>query len=223
VLDAACAGRVGVLALQGDVREHIRVLAELGAASVEVRTDADLDAVDALVLPGGESTTMSVLLDSSGLLEPLRRRLGAGMPAFGTCAGMILLASEIVDGRPDQHRLNAIDIGVRRNAFGRQIDSFETDLAIDGFDDPLHAVFIRAPVVEWVRPTVTVLARLTGTDGQSRPVVCQQGPVLVSAFHPELSGDWRLHRLFLESVIHRCPPVPSAAQQEPSGARQEQE
>ena len=139
-----------MLALQGDVREHIRVLAELGAASVEVRTDADLDAVDALVLPGGESTTMSVLLDSSGLLEPLRKRLGAGMPAFGTCAGMILLASEIVDGRPDQHRLSAIDIGVRRNAFGRQIDSFETDLAIDGFDDPLHAVFIRAPVVEWV-------------------------------------------------------------------------
>jgi 5'-phosphate synthase pdxT subunit len=211
---SARAGRVGVLALQGDVREHIRVLAEAGAVPVEVRTAADLDAVDALVLPGGESTTMSVLLGSSGLLEPLRARLSAGMPAFGTCAGMILLASEIVDGRPDQHRLNAIDIGVRRNAFGRQIDSFETDLAIDGFEHPLHAVFIRAPVVEWVEPDVTVLARLTGTDGQARPVVCQQGPVLVSAFHPELSGDIRLHRLFLESVVQRGAPVPFGAGQE---------
>jgi pyridoxal 5'-phosphate synthase pdxT subunit len=222
VPDVARTGRVGVLALQGDVREHVRVLAELGAAPVEVRSDADLDAVDALVLPGGESTTMSVLLDSSGLLEPLRTRLRAGMPAFGTCAGMILLASEIVDGRPDQHRLGAIDIGVRRNAFGRQVDSFETDLAIDGFDDPLHAVFIRAPVVEWVKPGVTVLAGLTGTDGRSRPVVCQQGPVLVSAFHPELSGDQRLHQLFLESVVRRCPPGPSGVREEPSGFREEE-
>jgi pyridoxal 5'-phosphate synthase pdxT subunit len=213
--------QVGVLALQGDVREHVRVLAELGASPAEVRTEADLDTVDAMVLPGGESTTMSVLLDSSGLLEPLRARLRAGMPAFGTCAGMILLASEVVDGRPDQHRLNAIDIGVRRNAFGRQIDSFETDLAIDGVGPSLHAVFIRAPVVEWVGPGVTVLARLTGTDGRSRPVVCQQGPVLVSAFHPELAGDTRLHRLFLESTGAlmsrgaRCrAPVPSGASQE---------
>ena len=126
---------------------------------VEVRTEADLDGVDAMVLPGGESTTMSVLLESSGLLKPLRARLRAGMPAFGTCAGMILLASEVVDGRPDQHRFGAIDIGVRRNAFGRQVDSFETDLAVDGFDGSLHAVFIRAPVVEWVGPGVSVLAR----------------------------------------------------------------
>jgi 5'-phosphate synthase pdxT subunit len=208
-------GRVGVLALQGDVREHIRVLAELGADPVEVRTEADLDGVDAMVLPGGESTTMSVLLGTSGLLEPLRARLRAGLPAFGTCAGMILLASEVVDGRPDQHRFSAIDIGVRRNAFGRQVDSFETDLAVDGFDSSLHAVFIRAPVVEWVGPSVTVLARLTGTDGRSRPVVCREGPVLVTAFHPELSGDGRLHRLFLESTAaYRYAPVPCGASQE---------
>ncbi len=223
--DSARARRIGVLALQGDVREHIRVLAEFGVAPVEVRTDAELAAVDAMVLPGGESTAMSVLLDSSGLLEPLRARLRAGMPAFGTCAGMILLASEVVDGRNDQHRLNAIDIGVRRNAFGRQIDSFETDLAVDGFDGSFHAVFIRAPVVEWVGPRATVLARLTGTDGRSRPVVCQQGPVLVSAFHPELSSDGRLHRLFLESTVHCCKPVSSGASQEPvsSGASEEEE
>jgi 5'-phosphate synthase pdxT subunit len=192
--------RVGVLGLQGDVREHVRALAELGVAPVEVRTPADLAGVDALVLPGGESTTMSLLLESSGLLGPLHDRLSDGMPAFGTCAGMILLAADVVDGRPDQVRLGAIDIGVRRNAFGRQVDSFETDLAVDGLDNQLHAVFIRAPVVEWVGPGVEVLARVTGTDGTSRPVVCRQGPVLVTAFHPELSGDVRLHRLFLESA-----------------------
>jgi pyridoxal 5'-phosphate synthase pdxT subunit len=214
VPEFAGSGRVGVLALQGDVREHIRVLTELGAAPAEVRNAADLAAVDALVLPGGESTTMSVLLESSGLLAPLRARLGAGMPAFGTCAGMILLAAEVVDGRADQHRLGAIDIGVRRNAFGRQVDSFETDLDVAGWDGSLHAVFIRAPVVEWVAPSVTVLARVTGTDGKSRPVVCQQGAVLVSAFHPELSGDVRLHRLFLESAAHRVTAVPCGVSQE---------
>ena len=207
-------GRVGVLALQGDVREHIRVLAELGAAAVEVRTESDLDGVDAMVLPGGESTTMSVLLGSSGLLEPLQARLRAGLPAFGTCAGMILLASEVVDGRPDQHRFNAIDIGVRRNAFGRQIDSFETDLAVDGFDGSLHAVFIRAPVVERVGPRVEVLARVPGADGCARPVVCRQGPVLVAAFHPELAGDVRLHQLFLESARTSRDTVPCGAREE---------
>jgi 5'-phosphate synthase pdxT subunit len=190
--------RVGVLSLQGDVREHVRALAELGVAPVEVRTPADLTGVDALVLPGGESTTMSLLLESSGLLGPLQDRLSHGMPAFGTCAGMILLAADVVDGRPDQIRLGSIDIGVRRNAFGRQVDSFETDLAVDGLDSQLHAVFIRAPLVEWVGPGVEVLARVTGPDGTSRAVVCRQGQVLVSAFHPELSGDLRLHRLFLE-------------------------
>jgi 5'-phosphate synthase pdxT subunit len=188
------------LGLQGDVREHIRALAELGVVPLEVRTPADLSSVEALVLPGGESTTMSLLLRSSGLLAPLRDRLGQGMPAFGTCAGMILLAAEVVDGRPDQEGLGAIDIGVRRNAFGRQVDSFETDLPVDGLDGPVHAVFIRAPVVEWAGPGVKVLAQVPGTDGTRRPVVCRQGPVLVTAFHPELSGDLRLHRLFLESA-----------------------
>jgi pyridoxal 5'-phosphate synthase pdxT subunit len=194
---------VGVLALQGDVRNHLRVLADLGASPAEVRTPADLESVDALILPGGESTTMSVLLVTSGLLEPLRGRLAAGMPAFGTCAGLILLAHEIIDGRPDQERLDAIDIAVRRNAFGRQIDSFETDLTIDGIEgDPLHAVFIRAPVVERTGPGVEVLAAID-TERGSLPVVCRQGPVLVAAFHPELAGDNRLHEVFLQTAVAR--------------------
>jgi 5'-phosphate synthase pdxT subunit len=203
-----------VLSLQGDVREHVRALAELGVAPVEVRVPADLGSVDALVFPGGESTTMSLLLESSGLLPPLRDRLDQGMPVFGTCAGMILLASDIVDGRPDQTRLGAIDIGVRRNAFGRQVDSFETDLLVDGLDRPLHAVFIRAPVVERVGPRVEVLARVPGADGCSRPVVCRQGPVLVAAFHPELAGDVRLHQLFLESARSSRDTVPCGAREE---------
>lgn len=193
--------RVGILALQGDIREHTRALVALGFTPVEVRTPADLETVDALILPGGESTTMSLLLESSGLLGPLKDRLREGMPAFGTCAGMILLSSEIVDGRAGQHRLEAIDIGVRRNAFGRQVDSFETDLEVTGWDTPLHAVFIRAPVVEWVGPDVEVLASVTGKDGIERPVVCRQGPVLVAAFHPELSGDLRLHQEFLAAPM----------------------
>jgi 5'-phosphate synthase pdxT subunit len=194
---------VGVLALQGDVRNHLRALADLGVTPAEVRTPAELEAVDALILPGGESTTMSVLLVSSGLLEPLRGRLAAGMPAFGTCAGLILLAHEVLDGRPDQQQLDAIDIGVRRNAFGRQVDSFETDLTIDGIGgDPLHAVFIRAPVVERTGPDVEVLAALD-TDRGSLPVVCRQGPVLVAAFHPELAGDNRLHEVFLQTAVSR--------------------
>lgn len=193
--------KVGILALQGDVREHARSLAELGSTPVEVRTPADLEVVDALILPGGESTTMSLLLESSGLLEPTRDRLQEGMPAFGTCAGMILLSAEVVDGRADQHKLGAIDIGVRRNAFGRQVDSFETDLDVAGFDGPLHAVFIRAPIVEWVGPDVEVLATVTGKDGKDRPVVCRQGPIIVAAFHPELSGDLRLHQEFLAAPM----------------------
>jgi 5'-phosphate synthase pdxT subunit len=207
-------GRVAVLGLQGDVREHVRALAELGVAPVEVRTPADLASVDALVLPGGESTTMSLLLESSGLLAPLRDRLSEGMPAFGTCAGMILLAADVLDGRPDQERLGAIDIGVRRNAFGRQVDSFETDLVVTGLDGPFHAVFIRAPLVEWVGPGVEILATVTGTDGTSRPVVCRQGPVLVAAFHPELSGDLRLHEVFLACARRRADAVPCGAGEE---------
>ena len=190
---------VGVLALQGDVREHASALVELGAQPVEVRSPDDLAGVESLVLPGGESTTMSLLLDSSGLYRPVAERLADGMPAFGTCAGMILLAADVLDGRADQRPFSSIDISVRRNAFGRQVDSFETDLAVSGLgDEPVHAVFIRAPVVERAGPDVEVLATVRGQDGTDRPVVCRQGPVLVSSFHPELSGDLRMHELFLK-------------------------
>ena len=183
--------KAGVLALQGDVREHAAVLSELWAHAVEVRVPSDLAGVDALVLPGGESTTISMLLQSSGLFEPVRERLADGMPAFGTCAGMILLAAAVLDGRPDQQTFAAVDIDVRRNAFGRQVDSFEAVLDVAGVG-AVPAVFIRAPFVERVGEGVEVLASVDG-----HPVVCRQGPVLVAAFHPELSGDLRLHELFL--------------------------
>jgi 5'-phosphate synthase pdxT subunit len=196
--EIGAAGRaVGVLALQGDVREHVRVLTDLGQEAHEVRTPADLAGVDALVLPGGESTTMSILLESSGLLQPLRDRLRQGMPALGTCAGMILLAAEVSDGRSDQETLAAIDIGVRRNAFGRQVDSFEADLTVAGLDQPFHAVFIRAPAVERVGDGVETLAVVPDAGGAPRPVLCRQGNVLVAAFHPELSRDPRIHQMFL--------------------------
>lgn len=190
---------VGVLALQGDFREHVEVLGRLGAVAREVRSPADLDGCGALVMPGGESTTMSLLLESSGLLGPLGERLRAGLPVLGTCAGMIILASDVIDGRPGQHHFGAIDISVRRNAFGRQRDSFETDLDVVGLDRPLHAVFIRAPIVERAGPGVQVLASVATAAGP-KPVVCRQGPVLVSSFHPELVGDVRLHQLFLQGV-----------------------
>ena len=185
--------RMGVLALQGDVAEHVAALSALGAEVIEVRTPAQLDAVDGLVLPGGESTALSILLESSGLRPLIEERLAAGMPAFGTCAGMILLAREVLDGRPDQKSMGAIDLSVRRNAFGSQAASFEASLDVAGLDGgPVNAVFIRAPVVERAGPTVEVLARI-----DDRPVLARQGPVLACAFHPELVGDLRLHDLFL--------------------------
>ncbi|MDP9071811.1 MAG: pyridoxal 5'-phosphate synthase glutaminase subunit PdxT [Actinomycetota bacterium] len=192
--------KVGVLALQGDVAEHVCALAELGAHPVEVRSPQDLAAIDALVLPGGESTTMSLLLASSALFQPVSERLHDGMPAFGTCAGMILLASEVLDGRPDQRSFAAIDVAVRRNAFGRQVDSFEAPLEVDGVPGgPFEAVFIRAPVVERTGEDVEVLATVAPPGrSEPQPVLCRQGAVLVTAFHPELSGDLRLHQLFLE-------------------------
>ena len=188
--------KVGVLALQGAVARHQRALADSGATPLAVRTPADLNEVDALVVPGGESTTISMLLESSGLFDPVAERLAAGMPVFGTCAGMILLAAGILDGRPDQRSWAAIDVDVRRNAFGRQVDSFEADLDVDGIGgEPFHAVFIRAPVVERAGAGVDVLASVG-----DRPVLVRQGHVLVSSFHPELTADGRLHRYFLEEV-----------------------
>jgi len=187
--------KVGLLALQGAVAPHADAFRLLGATPVEVRTPAQLADVDALVIPGGESTTMSKLLDTSGLAEPLAERLAEGLATFGTCAGMIVLARTVLDGRADQRCYDAIDVTVRRNAFGRQVDSFEADLAVDGLEDPFPAVFIRAPFVEEVGDGVEVLARVDG-----HPVLCRQGPVLVSAFHPELTGDRRLHELFLTLI-----------------------
>ncbi len=185
---------VGVVALQGAFRRHAEVLEDLGATAVEVRTPEQLAGVDAVVLPGGESTTMHALLDWAGLRDPLSERLDAGLPALGTCAGMILLASEVLDGRADNVPLGAIDVSVRRNAFGRQRESFEAELeVVDLPGGPLPAVFIRAPLVTRVGPGVEVLAEID--DG---PVLCRQGPILGAAFHPELSDDLRLHQLFLE-------------------------
>jgi 5'-phosphate synthase pdxT subunit len=189
-------GKVGVLALQGDVSEHVQALAELGAHTVEVRVPDDLTAVDALVLPGGESTTIAKLLEFSGLFEPVAERLRAGMPALGTCAGMILLASEVLDGRADQRSFGAIELAVRRNAFGSQVDSFELDLEIAGLAGGAYpAVFIRAPYVERVGDDVEVLAQV-----DDHPVLCRSGRIMVASFHPELAGDLRLHQLFMEGV-----------------------
>ncbi|MEN4479866.1 pyridoxal 5'-phosphate synthase glutaminase subunit PdxT [Mycolicibacterium cosmeticum] len=190
--------RVGVLALQGDTREHLAALREAGADAFTVRRVAELKSVDALVIPGGESTAISHLLREFELLEPLRARLADGMPAYGSCAGMILLADEILDAGAEGRRaepLHGIDMTVRRNAFGRQVDSFEEDIAFQGLDGHVHAVFIRAPWVERVGPEVEVLARAGG-----HPVAVRQGRMLATAFHPEVTGDRRVHKLFVDSL-----------------------
>jgi 5'-phosphate synthase pdxT subunit len=186
---------IGVLALQGDFAAHAAMFDRMGAQTVEVRQPAALDDLDGIVLPGGESTTMSMLLERSGILAPLTARIAGGLPTLGTCAGLILLGREIVDGRPDQHAIGAIDITSRRNAYGTQIQSFETDISVKGFDRPFHAVFIRAPMIERVGAGVEVLATI-----DDQPVLCQQDHVTVAAFHPELSGDDRIHRRFLAGV-----------------------
>lgn len=183
---------VGVLALQGAFAAHASIIESLGVDTIEVRTKEQLEVVDALVMPGGESTTMSMLLERSGMLEPLHYRLGDGLAVLGTCAGMILLSVDVLDGRADQHSLAAIDLTVRRNGYGRQIASFEVDLDILGMDAPFHAVFIRAPVVERAGPGVEILAMV-----DEQPVLCREGVVTVAAFHPELAGDDRLHRRWL--------------------------
>jgi pyridoxal 5'-phosphate synthase pdxT subunit len=187
--------KVGILAVQGAVAEHASALDALAAHTVAVRQPSHLSGLDAVVLPGGESTTMSMLLESAELFDPLAGLISEGMPVLGTCAGMILLAGEVLDGRPDQRRFAAIDITVRRNAFGRQVDSFEADLDVEGLTGPFPAVFIRAPAVERAGPDVEVLASVDG-----RPVLCRQGAVTVSAFHPELSGDLRIHSMFLGGI-----------------------
>lgn len=205
--DAARPGlspKVGVLALQGDVGEHLSVLAQLGASAVPVRRPSDLEGVQGLVLPGGESTAISLLLASSDLLPGLEKLVADGMPMLGTCAGMIILSRQILDGRPDQVSLGAIDLVVRRNAFGRQLESFEMELPVVGIDGgPMHAVFIRAPIVESTGPGVEVLASVPldrAAGAPAHPVVCRQGAVIVAAFHPELSGDGRLHQMLLAEI-----------------------
>jgi 5'-phosphate synthase pdxT subunit len=191
---------IGVLALQGDVREHLRALTACGATARSVRRPGELDDVNALVIPGGESTTISKLAVDFGLADPVRKRISEGMPAYGSCAGMIMLATEVLDGRPDQQSFGAIDMTVRRNAFGRQVDSFEAPVPLRGMPgEPFRAVFIRAPWVERVGPGVEVLGRASG-DGTpgDRIVAVRQGNLLATAFHPELAGDLRVHRLFVE-------------------------
>lgn len=201
---------VGVLALQGAFREHLRILASLGQAARSVRTPAELDEVDALVIPGGESTTMSRLAVDLGVLAPVAGRIAAGMPAFGTCAGMIMLADQLLDARADQRQFGGLDLVVRRNAFGRQVESFEAGVPIPAIGAPdFPGVFIRAPWVESAGPGVEVLASV-GAPGAAadRIVAVRHGGLLATAFHPELTADVRLHRLFL-TMIDRPAPGPS--------------
>jgi 5'-phosphate synthase pdxT subunit len=191
---------IGVFALQGDVREHLRMLADIGVRTLAVRRPAELEACDGLVIPGGESTTMAKLARTFDLFEPLQKRIRDGMPTFGTCAGMIMLADRVEDGTADQETLGGLHITVRRNAFGRQVDSFEGELDFAGLDDPVHAVFIRAPWVEQVGPDVEVLARASGGEAAGRIVAVRQGPLMATAFHPEVDGDGRVHRMFADLV-----------------------
>ena len=201
---------VGVLGLQGDVREHVRAVEAAGARVVVVRRPEELGPVDGVIVPGGESTTMGKLAEAFGVLEPLRKLVAGGMPAYGSCAGMILLADRMVDGVPGQQTIGGLDVVVRRNAFGRQVHSFETDLPFAGLssDEPVHAVFIRAPWVESVGDDVEVLARVPA-DAEAddaalgRIVAVRQGHLLATSFHPELTGDARVHELFVRMVRER--------------------
>ncbi|GAB3261606.1 pyridoxal 5'-phosphate synthase glutaminase subunit PdxT [Nocardioides dilutus] len=194
------AARVGVLALQGDVREHLQALTRLGFQADAVRRPGELAAVDALVLPGGESTTMAKLARTFELLDPLRARVAAGLPVLGTCAGMILLADRVEDGVVGQETIGGLDITVRRNAFGRQVDSFEEDLHVAGVEGSVHAVFIRAPWVEQVGDGVEVLAHVEAGPAAGRIVAVRQGPLMATSFHPEVGGDSRIHALFLSGA-----------------------
>jgi pyridoxal 5'-phosphate synthase pdxT subunit len=192
---------VGVLALQGDVREHLATLSALGAEAVTVRRPEELAAVDALVVPGGESTTMAKLATRFGLLEPLRAAVAGGLPVYGSCAGMIMLADRLLDAPADQVTVGGLDVTVRRNAFGRQVDSFESQVRIEGVaGGPVHAVFIRAPWVEQAGEGVQVLGRVVGGTADGRIVAVRQGNLVATSFHPELTGDRRVHALFVEIV-----------------------
>ena len=188
--------KVGVLALQGDVREHVSSLIACGVEPISVRRSSEIDAIDALVLPGGESTTIAQLAEVFGIYDQLKSRIAEGMPVYGSCAGMILLANEILDAKVGQKTFGGLDITVRRNAFGRQVDSFESDIAFnDGSSDLIRAVFIRAPWVEKVGAGVEVLASV-----ENHPVAVRSTTVLATSFHPELTGDHRIHRYFIEEV-----------------------
>ena len=195
---------VGVLAMQGDVREHVAALRAAGAEPVLVRREAELAAVDGIVLPGGESTTMDRLLTTFGLREPLREAIAAGLPAYGSCAGMILLADRLADAAPGQRTLGGLDVLVRRNAFGRQVDSWEEDLPVAGVEDgPVRAVFIRAPWVEEAGEDVEVLARIGSGPAAGRIVAVRHENVMATSFHPEITGDTRVHRAFVRLVGER--------------------
>lgn len=196
---------IGVLALQGDVREHLAALTRLGATASAVRRPAELERCDGIVVPGGESTTMVKLARTFEVFEPLQKRVRDGMPALGTCAGMILLADRVLDGTADQETIGGLDITVRRNAFGRQVDSFEGEVDFAGLDDPVHAVFIRAPWVEQVGPEVDVLARVRSAhhvqrSAAGRVVAVRQGALMATSFHPEVGDDDRIHGLFVDLV-----------------------
>jgi 5'-phosphate synthase pdxT subunit len=190
--------KIGVLALQGDFREHIQAVKVSGHAALTVRRPEELAEVDALILPGGESTTIAQLAQTFDLMEPIRERIASGMPVYGSCAGMILLAERIIDGANGQMTFGGIDMTVRRNAFGRQVDSFESDLIFN--QETLRAVFIRAPWVEEVGEKVEVLAQVQGSDGGVHPVAVRQGSLLATSFHPELTGDLSVHRYFFDQV-----------------------
>jgi 5'-phosphate synthase pdxT subunit len=195
--------KIGVLALQGDVREHIASLHECGATPITVRRPSELDSVSALILPGGESTTIAKLAHVFEIFEPIRKRIAEGMPVYGSCAGMILLADRVRDAAHDQTTFGGLDITVRRNAFGRQVDSFETDLEIPEIaSTAVRAVFIRAPWVEQVGSSVEVLSSVTDKKGVTHPVAVRQGSLLATSFHPELTSDNRIHRYFLEQMCH---------------------
>ena len=193
--------KIGVLALQGDVEEHIQSLSDCGVIALAVKTDSQIRDIDALVIPGGESTTIAKLARSFNLIDLIRDRIKAGMPTYGSCAGMILLAERVEDAITGQETFGGIDMTVRRNAFGRQIDSFETDLKFKGITDPaIRAIFVRAPWVESIGKEVEVLAQITDEAGKNHPVAVRQGRLLATSFHPELTGDSRIHKYFVEQI-----------------------